>query len=133
MLSSSCSIRIFKEWSTCILIDFSPFKISDNLSSNKEGNTKLAKCGMWKWCYGHEKTAPIMLASFKSFTKRRTGLLIPVLLSHVNFFKLFCSYVLAFSLASTWESVTWIEVCAILFLSFSSLTPIWGIQMLWNS
>lgn len=45
-----------------------------------------------------------MLASFESFPKRRTDLLVSVLLNHVIFFKLFCSYVLVFPLASTWES-----------------------------
>lgn len=34
----------------------------------------------------HEKRTPSKLASFKSFTKRRTSLALPVLLSHGFFF-----------------------------------------------
>lgn len=79
---------------------------------------------MWKWPSGHEKHTPIKLASFKSCTKRRTSLAMPVLLSHVfsSFQSYIFTYVLAFSLAPTWESHMNSNLCSL------SSSPLWHLS-----
>lgn len=102
-------------------------KMSDNLLSNKgrkyqTGKMWDVKMVLWAW-----ENCSYYVSKFRVLYKRRTGLLIPVLLSHVIFLSYFAVMYWLFSLAiNVGIKVTWTEVCANFFLLFSSLTPIPG-------